>query len=146
MPLEPRRAVACQRSEFGDEARLADSGRARQDDDSSPTRDEIVDDGSQLRDLPVSTDARQSGRRGLSRRRSYQPGNRDGCITALDVDVTERLEHEAMRQPTRRGLSDEDRPWLCRRLHARSDVRRVTESDSLRVGRADESRQPRVRC
>ena len=139
VPLEPRRAFARQRSELGDEARLADPGRAGQDDDSSPTREEIVDHGSQLRDLPVSTNAGQSGRRGLSRRGSYEPGDRNGRISALDGDVAERLEHETMCEPSGRGFSDEDRPWLGRRLHARSDVRRVTESHSLRVGRADES-------
>ena len=72
MTLEPGDALPGERLELGDETRLADSRRAREDDDSPATREEIVDDGPEHRDLLLAADARCGRRKGLARRRSYE--------------------------------------------------------------------------
>ena len=60
-------------------------------------------------------------------------------LAPLEGDLTERLEHEAMCQPPRGQLSDDDRPGVCGRLQARGDVRRVAQSHLPAVGSTDDA-------
>ena len=128
-PFEPRHAVAASRREFGDEARLADPGRAGQDDDSSTApREEIVDHGISSSAISLSRPMHGSvRRRGLSRRGRISRETRNGRIPALDGDSLERLETKRCVEPSGRGLSPTRivpaRPPLARALRRSSHHR-----------------------
>ena len=61
-----------------------------------------------------------------------------GLLASLHGDLQRGRELEAVLEPSRGDVPDEDRARLRGRLQSGGDVRRVAERDGLRVGASDE--------
>ena len=113
-------------------------GRAGEQDDAAATGGEIAEtprSSPSSRSRPTTGVVVARGSRSFARRRCDCA---DGLLSALDGDLDRPAEVEAVLEPARGDLADEDRPGLGRGLEARRDVRRVAERDGLRIGAADE--------
>ena len=91
----------------------------------------------QPRHLVVASDERGRTRDLLARLRADEPGCRHRSRAPLDGQLARRLECEAVGEPPRRRVADENRAGLGEPLQAGGGVGRVPERDRPRRGGAD---------
>ncbi len=137
--LQPDGPATRDRAQLTQHPGLADPGLAHEKEHLPAAFQELVQPRPEAPDLGLAVDERS--RRGLLRRLLHPdetPGG-DGLLTSLDVQLSERLEHEAMRQAPRGRAPHDDGSRRGGRLQAGGDVRDVTERHHVLLGAADET-------
>jgi hypothetical protein len=132
---------------LGDEPRLPDTRLAEHRDDRTAAVEKLVQHAPQRLELARATHEGRQGRRRLDVQFGHDPKSLDGRALALQLDLTERLEHEPALDLTCGRRPDRDPALARERLQAGGDVDGVAERVVAHlVGQisADEQDRPRV--